>query len=181
MTDNLYAPPKADLTKPSVKGEPYRNSFDRPMVIAAILSVLVSILTTVVFYVYDSASFTIVNEAVSVFIGIALIIFTVYFVKRLRVVGLGTELESAGKSLGAWGYFWRTFLVQTVGAVLLMAVLVTIMLLAGVDPSEFFNSLLGVIVINLLLFPVVLFCTWLLFSKDRTGQLNGFFKMFRGY
>ena len=181
MTDNLYAPPKADLTKPSEKGEPYLNGFDRPMVIAAILLVIVSILITVVFYTYDPTSFVLVNEIVSVVIGIALTIFTLYFVKRLRVVGLGTALENAGKPLGILGYFWRTFLIETVGAIALMVVLVVILMLSGVDPDEFFNSLMGIIIISLLLFPVYLFCTWAFFSRDRSGQLNGFFKMFRGY
>lgn len=181
MTDNLYAPPQADLTKPSDKGEPYQNGFDRPMVIATILLVMVSILITVVFYIYDPASFVLVNEMVGLVLGIGLSVFAVYFVKRLRVVGLGTTLENAGKPLGVLGYFWRVFLIETVSAIALIVVLVVIMMLFGIDPDEFFDSLMGIVIISLLLFPVYLFCTWAFFSKDRSGQLNGFFKMFRGY
>lgn len=181
MTDNLYAPPEADLIKPSDKGKPYVSGFDRPMVIAIILSVLVSLLTTGVFYVHDPVSFVLWNEVVGSLISFVLIIFVVYFIKRLRVFGLGTGQEDAGKGLGVWGYFWRTFVIQTVAAVLLMTIAIAVMMLSGIDPSLFFDSMMGVIVISLLLFPLSLFCTWAFFSKDRSGQLGGFFRVFRGY
>ena len=179
MTDNLYAPPEADLTKPNDQRTPYDGRFDRPMVLATILSIIVSIGTVVLFYLFDSESFVLLHELVSFVFTITLSVFVVYFIKRMRVEGLGSSSENAAEPLGIWGYFWRIFVVESCAIILLMVPMV-LFLAVGIDLTSFFESFLGVFVVNIALFPIALFCTWAFFSKDRSGQLSGLFSIVRG-
>ena len=180
MTENLYSPPEANLTKPSVKGEQYDRRFNKTMVIAVSLLVITSLFFTVVSYVFLEETVDVVNEIINTLFTFALSIFIVYFIKRLRVYGLGSEEESAAKALGIWGYFWRGVVIEWF-AVLVMIIIFAAGMLGGLDLTEFFISRVGTIVLGFALFPISLFGIWALFSKDRAGQLNGFFKIFRGY
>ncbi|PWQ96940.1 hypothetical protein [Leucothrix arctica] len=181
MTDNLYAPPEANLHKPSDKGEPYVRGFDKPMVIAIILLAAFSVLTLVIMYVTSPEDFIFLNEAVGTVINVIGAIIVVSFIKRLRVQGLGTPVESAGKALGIWGYFWRTLIAQFVAVFLLMIPLVVILILLDHDLDSALSSLTASILLGIAMVPASIFCVWAFYSKDRSGQLSSFFSLFRGY
>ena len=181
MTDNLYAPPEANLHTPSDKGEPYVRGFDKPMVIAVILLVAFSLLTLVIMYVTSPEDLILLNESVGTVINVIGTVIVVYFIKRLRVRGLGTSIESAGKALGIWGYFWRSLVAQFVAIFLLMIPLVLILILLDHDVDLALSSLTASIILGFAMFPASIFCVWAFYSKDRSGQLSSFFSLFRGY
>jgi len=180
MTDNLYAPPQSDLSKPSGSPEPYTGGFDRPMIIASILLSLTSLLFAVWLWVSDSDDFDLVNEVVSIVIDTVVIFIMVYFIKRLRVYGLGSESESVATEIGVWGYFWRGFVVQNAAMVIIIIPLVLFVFLVDYDSTMLLESLMGTIILGLALLPISIFCVWAFFSNDRSGQLNSLLSSFRG-
>jgi hypothetical protein len=180
MTDTNYAPPKANLHKPDEKGEPYVPGFDKPMIISIVILFIISVLVTVLTMIFTPEEFDPVNEAVNIIINIFLLFFTVHFIKRLRVSGFGTSTESAASKLGVWGYLWRSFVVQMVSVVLVLIPFFTVLILVEQDLTAFLTTLPATIIIGFALFPITLFCIWGFFSKDRSGQLSGFFLLFSG-
>jgi len=181
MTDNLYAPPEAELNKPVEKGTPYVPGFDKKMIIATALLILLSVASSALILMDDLESANVNAEIITLIMTIFLTVFCVFLVKRVRVFGLGSDAENAAEALGVWGYFWRVLLVQIIGAILVVLPVMIVLLLNGSGSMDFLESTVGAVVFSIVLFPVSMICIWMLFSKDRSGQIRRFISIFRGY
>jgi len=172
VSDNLYAPPQADLSKPVEKIELYKGGFDSSMTIAAVLLIVFFTALSTVFYLSDMSGFDLLNELVSAGFGIALYIFTIYFIKRLRYNGVNNSDGVTVKALGIWGYFWRGLVTQLLSSLLLLVPLGIVAVVTGIDILGKTPEVLETVIFSVALFPLSLLCAWLLFSKNRSGQLK---------
>lgn len=180
MADNLYAPPKSDLSKPSENSEPHKNAFNRSMVIAAIIWVSIYILIAIVDLVEPDGTI-LAEDLAAPFIGFFHIILAIYLIQRVRVKGLGTSNKVATEALGVWGYFWRFAVTILMSAIALLVLVVLILSITGFDLTERTSMLTTTIIYGLVQFPAILLVVWAIFSKDRSGQFKSFIGFFRGY
>lgn len=179
MTDNLYAPPESKLSKPTEKSVPYRNSFNRSMIISAIILSALIVTNTVLGFILEPTK--IYTELVSTLIGISQTILSIYFIKRLRVKNLGTSNEFAATELGVWGYCWRCIVALFTAFILLFVPIILIATATGFALTERTSMLTATVIYGLAMYPVLVFVIWALFSKDRSTQFKKFIAFFRGY
>ena len=175
--DNPYAAPEANLKKPIEKDLPYNNSFNRSMIIAAIIMVVAISMIWSLTYFVEPSEVDIVEEVINYIFTVIQIVFAIYFIRRLRIRNLGASNEVIADELGVWGYCWRVVITILVSLFVFIVPIVLVSIFTGFSLIERVPQL----TISIVTFPIILLVIWLIFSKDRKRQLNSSMSIFRGY
>jgi hypothetical protein len=179
--DNPYAAPEANLKKPIEKGLPYNNSFNRSMIIAAIIMVVTISMIWSLTYFVEPSEVDIVEEVINYIFTVIQIVFAIYFIRRLRIRNLGASNEVIADELGIWGYCWRVVITILISLFVFIVPIVLVSIFTGFSLIERVPQLTISIAAGIVTFPIILLVIWLIFSKDRKRQFNSLMSIFRGY
>jgi len=112
-------------------------------------------------------------SAVSLFVYVFFSIYCIYSMRGLEKTS--RKPPYAKSSIGIWGICWRAFILNTLSVIGAGLVLLPINGSFEIDSLSWWAVLF---IATLVITPI--FC-WLIFSKDRKGQLTWCFSIFRGY
>ena len=180
MNEEIYNAPESNLTKAEdlINDKPvFLGVFDKPMLIAVAIQVILIIVLSATSLFNDSAM-SMENVAIGLFLEIFWAFFLVFLVRKIRGnKKISRKYPSVYQSLGAWGYLWRSFATKYVAFFFVIVLSALFSVAARLEAPS-----IGFTIVSFgFSFAASIVTTWLFFSNDRAGQFRWVLTIFRGY
>ncbi|MFQ3247638.1 MAG: hypothetical protein ACI9SP_004297 [Arenicella sp.] len=141
-------------------------SFDKTMLIAALLLVTVMLMTSIVFPP-QFFEFSFSQRLLGFFLRVVEIVFILFLIRHIRGNEFKIKVDSnRPEKLSIWSYFWRAAVVHGIAT---LSFAIARLLFVGVQVE--IPSVPEAVLIAVLISLLSIFYVWLMFSKDRRGQL----------